>query len=80
MGDRVAQLYPQALGNYFNRLLRHAWVKVGLFFIPGHHTGKVKTYKTTILLTNIVVEWLAFLLHVQEVSCLNLGQVTGYPD
>jgi hypothetical protein len=27
-GDRVAQLYPQALGNHFSRLLRHAWVTV----------------------------------------------------
>jgi hypothetical protein len=36
--DRVAQLYPQALGTHFSRLLRHAWVIVGLFFNPGHHT------------------------------------------
>jgi hypothetical protein len=39
LGDTVAQLYPQALGNHFSRLLRHAWVTVGLFFNPGHHTG-----------------------------------------
>jgi hypothetical protein len=38
-GDRVAQLYPQALGTHFSRLLRHEWVTVGLFFNPGHHTG-----------------------------------------
>jgi hypothetical protein len=38
-GDRVAQLYPQALGTHFNRLLRPAWVTVGLFSNPGHHTG-----------------------------------------
>jgi hypothetical protein len=38
-GDRVAQLYPQALGTYFSRLLRHAWVTVRLFFNPGHHKG-----------------------------------------
>jgi hypothetical protein len=31
-GDRVAQLYPQALGTHFSRLLQHAWVTVGLFF------------------------------------------------
>jgi hypothetical protein len=30
---------PQALDNHFSRLLRHAWVTVGLFFNPGHHTG-----------------------------------------
>jgi hypothetical protein len=35
----VAQLYPQALGTHFSRLLRHAWVTVGLFFNPSHHTG-----------------------------------------
>jgi hypothetical protein len=38
-GDRVSQLYPQALGTHFSRLLRHEWVTVGLFFNPGHHTG-----------------------------------------
>jgi hypothetical protein len=27
-GDRVAQLYPQALGTHFSRLLRHAWVEL----------------------------------------------------
>jgi hypothetical protein len=43
-GDRVAQLYSQALGTHFSRLLRHAWVTVGLFFPPvttrtyGHDT------------------------------------------
>jgi hypothetical protein len=39
--DRVAQLYPQALGTHFSRLLQQAWVTVGLFFNPGHHTGQV---------------------------------------
>jgi hypothetical protein len=24
---------------HFSRLLRHAWVTVGLFLFPGHHTG-----------------------------------------
>ena len=28
----MAQLYPQALGARFSRLLRHAWATVGLFF------------------------------------------------
>jgi hypothetical protein len=28
------------LGTHFSRLLRHAWVTVGLFLFPGHHTGK----------------------------------------
>jgi hypothetical protein len=35
----VAQLYPQALGTHFSRLLRHAWVTVGLSFNRGHHMG-----------------------------------------
>jgi hypothetical protein len=34
----VTQLYPQALGTHFSRLLRHAWATVGLFFNTGHHT------------------------------------------
>jgi hypothetical protein len=38
--DRVVQLYPQALGTNFSRLLRHAWVTVGLFFNSSHHTGR----------------------------------------
>jgi hypothetical protein len=37
-GDRVAQLYPQALGTHFSRLLRHAWVTVGLFFNTCHQS------------------------------------------
>jgi hypothetical protein len=40
-GDRVTQLYPQALGTHFSPILRHAWVTVGLFFNPGHHTGRM---------------------------------------
>jgi hypothetical protein len=35
---------PQALGTHFSRLLRHAWVTVGLFFNPGHHTGNQVSY------------------------------------
>jgi len=27
------------VATYFSRLLRHAWVTVGLFLFPGHHTG-----------------------------------------
>jgi hypothetical protein len=40
-GDRVAQLYPQALGTHFSRLLRHEWVTVELFFNPGQHKGNL---------------------------------------
>jgi hypothetical protein len=28
------------LGTHFSRLLRHAWVTVGLFLFPDHHTGR----------------------------------------
>jgi hypothetical protein len=45
-GDRVAQLYPQALGTHFSRLLRHECVTVGLFFNPGHHTGSLSWFSS----------------------------------
>jgi hypothetical protein len=48
-GDKVAQLYPQAPGTHFSRLLRHAWVTVGLFFNPGHHTGPHNQYLKSVL-------------------------------
>jgi hypothetical protein len=41
-GDRVTQLYPQALGTHCSRLLRHAWVTVGLYLIPAT-TREAKT-------------------------------------
>jgi hypothetical protein len=47
---RVAQLYPQALGIHFSRLLRHAWVTVGLFLFPGHHTGSPILMTTLMLI------------------------------
>jgi hypothetical protein len=43
-GDRVTQLYPQALGTHFSRLLRHAWATMGLFLPSGHHTEKKVTH------------------------------------
>jgi hypothetical protein len=42
--SRVAQLYSQAPGTNFSRLLRHAWVTVGLFLFPGHHTRNMYTF------------------------------------
>jgi hypothetical protein len=27
------------VATHFSRLLRHAWITVGLFLFPGHHTG-----------------------------------------
>jgi hypothetical protein len=29
------------VATHFSRLLRHAWVTVGLFLFPGHHTGSI---------------------------------------
>jgi hypothetical protein len=49
---RVAQLYPQAPGTHFSRLLRHAWVTVGLFLFPGHHTGNAQKQITKWLIIN----------------------------
>jgi hypothetical protein len=40
-GCRVTQLYPQALGTHISRLLRHAWVTVGLLFNHGQYTGLI---------------------------------------
>jgi hypothetical protein len=54
-GDRVAQLYPQALGTHFSRLLRHEWVTVGLFFNPGHHTGSQFDHAQLIQLPRVYV-------------------------
>jgi fatty acid desaturase len=45
----VAQLYPQALGTHFSRLLRHEWVTVGLFFNLGHDTGDASVYKLRLI-------------------------------
>jgi hypothetical protein len=28
------------VATHFSRLLRHAWVTVGLFLFPGHNSGK----------------------------------------
>jgi hypothetical protein len=49
-GDRVAQLYPQALGTHFSRLLRHAWFTVGYSLIPAT-TRDVKYVNSCYLLT-----------------------------
>jgi hypothetical protein len=35
------------VANHFSRLLRHAWVTVGLFLFPGHHTGTLKLTSST---------------------------------
>jgi hypothetical protein len=40
-GDTVTQLYTQALGTHFSRLLRHAWSYVGTFLILRSPHGEV---------------------------------------
>jgi hypothetical protein len=32
------------VATHFSRLLQHAWVTVGLFLFPGHHTGSNKSF------------------------------------
>jgi hypothetical protein len=34
------------VATHFSHLLRHAWVTVGLFLFPGHHTGNFKICMT----------------------------------
>ena len=48
--DWVTQLYPDALGTHFGRILRHAWATVGLFFNPIHqrHTEENLVYNAKI--------------------------------
>jgi hypothetical protein len=60
--DRVAQIYPQALGTHFSRLLRHAWVTVGLFFNPGHHAG-----------FSLLVSWFIMDDVLRHISCKPCG-------
>jgi hypothetical protein len=45
--DQVSVLFISLKGmvvSHFSRLLRHAWVTVGLFLFPGHHTGRIQVY------------------------------------
>jgi hypothetical protein len=42
--DRVARLYPQAPGTHSSRLLRHAWVTLGLFLFPATTRETVDGY------------------------------------
>jgi hypothetical protein len=42
--DQASVLFISPRGRvvtHFSRLLRHAWVTVGLFLFPGHHTGSL---------------------------------------
>jgi hypothetical protein len=41
------------VATHFSRLLRQAWVTVGLFLIPGHHTGQVASYGIIKILTTL---------------------------
>jgi hypothetical protein len=51
----MAQLYPQAPGAHFSRLLRQACVTVGLFLFSGHHTGKQPIIIIIIIVVVVVV-------------------------
>jgi hypothetical protein len=53
------------VATHFSRLLRHAWVTVGLFLFPGHHTGITECYTCIIVLYSFV----------QSVSCAQYADV-----
>jgi hypothetical protein len=46
---------PPALGTHFSRLLRHAWVTVGLLFNPGHHMGRLCYFISLKIINNIEI-------------------------
>jgi hypothetical protein len=50
------------------------WIKLSV----GNHVFSPFTVNN--VRPNVLVEWLAFLLRIREVSSLNLGPQTGYPD
>jgi len=52
------------VATHFSRLLRHAWVTVGLFLFPGHHTGK----------------WLHLLVTLCLKDTLHYNRVRNVPD
>jgi hypothetical protein len=68
----VAKLYPQALGTHFSRLLRHAWVTVGLFFNPSHHTGDFRLIKFSRASTETSVSLRTRTEMVLEMSVLSI--------
>jgi hypothetical protein len=41
------------VATHFSRLLRHAWVTVGLFSFPGHHTGMSSSSSCSLIFTLI---------------------------
>jgi hypothetical protein len=81
-GDRVTQLYPQALGIHFSHLLRHARATLGLFLSSGQQTEIYIKLNIEILYKAIVVGSL-LLCKIQLVP-LNVGtlfsQNTCQPD
>jgi hypothetical protein len=49
-GDRVTQLYTQALGTHFSRLLRHAWLQWDYPLIPATTRDHLVKYSDQIKL------------------------------
>jgi hypothetical protein len=75
----VAQLYPQAPGTHFSRLLRHAWATVGLFFSPITRRGKVSIQIKTKLAQQFFYHRLPvenFIAVRQVLSMTKYGEVT----
>jgi hypothetical protein len=53
------------MATHFSRLLRHAWVTVGLFLFPGHHTGGIITNLNNLyLVKNINIPCCVILTYV----------------
>jgi F0F1-type ATP synthase assembly protein I len=63
-GRQGDQLYPQALGAHFSRLLRHAWATLGLFLSSGHHTERV-IHIAHIIFAKYQSLWLISAIYVQ---------------
>jgi hypothetical protein len=74
LGDRVAKLYTQSLGTHFSRLLRHAWITVGLFFNPGHHTG----HYATIVQKNMRCKFINYILLIYHIFLILTSKTTNH--
>jgi hypothetical protein len=58
---------------HFSRLLRHAWVTVGLFLFPGHHTENVvQTSLTNITFSPLINVWYCCSDYLKICICLRV--------
>jgi hypothetical protein len=63
------------MATHFSRLLRHAWVTVGLFLFPGHHTGMLVSLVIKIFshLTKPIIRTLSLSLSLLKVRVICEG-------